>query len=252
MKSLRRIADSGIAVVCTIHQPSVAIFNSFDSLLLLKRGGETVYFGDLGFESFNLIQYLEKYPSTIPIKGGENAATWMLTVIGAGSTNTGAQVFDYADAYANSPLAVECLSKIDVMNEAFSLKESSKITYDKKYPTSRTFQSIEVFKRLLKIYWRSPGYNQVRLLVSGIVALLFGSVFASQRVPETEGDMNSRVTSIYITTLFLVSLECSFFSSVYCGSLFICSHPFFCCANVGCQCNEHSFTCLRSGEKYVL
>mmetsp|Transcript_14711 Transcript_14711/g.22140 ORF Transcript_14711/g.22140 Transcript_14711/m.22140 type:complete len:537 (+) Transcript_14711:2-1612(+) len=203
MKSLRRIADSGIAVVCTIHQPSVAIFNSFDSLLLLKRGGETVYFGDLGFESCNLIQYLEKYPSTTPIKGGENAATWMLTVIGAGSTNSGTKSFDYADAYANSPLAVECLSKIDVMNEAFSLKESSKITYDKKYPTSRTFQSIEVFKRLLKIYWRSPGYNRVRLLVSGIVALLFGSVFASQRVPENEGDMNSRVTSIYITTLFL-------------------------------------------------
>lgn len=214
MKSLRRIADSGIAVVCTIHQPSVAIFNSFDSLLLLKRGGETVYFGDLGFESYNLINYLEKYPSTTPIKGGENAATWMLTVIGAGSTNIGAQSFDYGDAYANSPLAVECLSKIDVMNEAFSLKESSKITYDKKYPTSRTFQSREVFKRLLKIYWRSPGYNQVRLLVSGIVALLFGSVFASQRVPASEGDMNSRVTSIYITTLFLVSLEYIF---LHCG-----------------------------------
>lgn len=232
MKSLRRIADSGIAVVCTIHQPSVAIFNSFDSLLLLKRGGETVYFGDLGFESCNLIQYLEKYPSTTPIKGGENAATWMLTVSGAGSTNSGTKSFDYADAYANSPLAVECLSKIDVMNEAFSLKESSKITYDKKYPTSRTFQSIEVFKRLLKIYWRSPGYNRVRLLVSGIVALLFGSVFASQRVPENEGDMNSRVTSIYITTLFLVSLDYSFFYCVHCGSPCLCSHTCLAAAKI--------------------
>ena len=205
MKSLRRIADSGIAVVCTIHQPSVAIFNSFDSLLLLKRGGETVFFGNLGFESYNLIQYLEKFPSTTPIKGGENAATWMLTVIGAGSTNIGMETFDYAEAYENSSLSVECLSKIDQIN--FSSQESSKITYNKKYPTSRSFQAVEVFKRLLKIYWRSPGYNRVRLLVSGIVALLFGSVFASQRVPENEGDMNSRVTSIYITTLFLVSPE---------------------------------------------
>ena len=39
--------------------------------------------------------------------------------------------------------------------------------------------------------------------MSGVVALLFGSVFASQRVPQNESDMNSRVTSIYITALFL-------------------------------------------------
>jgi hypothetical protein len=241
MKSLRRIADSGIGVVCTIHQPSIAIFNSFDSLLLLKRGGETVFFGDLGFESYNLIQYLEKYPSTSPIKGGENAATWMLTVIGAGSNNIGTASFDYADAYVTSSLAGDCLSKIDMINEAFSLKESSKITYLRKYPTSLKFQSIEVFKRLLKIYWRSPGYNRVRLLVSGIVALLFGSVFASQRIPENEGDMNSRVTSIYITTLFLVSRKYSLFQCV--DSLRAVTLLFdYCNNNIGCQCNEHSFT----------
>ena len=206
MKSLRRIADAGIAVVCTIHQPSVAIFNQFDSLLLLKRGGEMVFFGDLGIESYNLIQYLESYPTTTPIKGGENAATWMLTTIGAGSNAASAASFDYASAYAQSSLARGCLSNIDVMNDTFCLTECKKIEFPKKYSTSTKFQMIEVFKRLLKIYWRSPGYNRVRLFVSGIVALLFGSVFASQREPETEGDMNSRVTSIYITTLFLVSI----------------------------------------------
>ena len=31
--------------VCTIHQPSIDIFESFDELLLLKRGGETIYAG---------------------------------------------------------------------------------------------------------------------------------------------------------------------------------------------------------------
>jgi ABC-type multidrug transport system ATPase subunit/ABC-type multidrug transport system permease subunit len=199
MRSLRRIANSGIAVVATIHQPSVAIFNSFDSLLLLKRGGETVFFGELGDESYNLIEYLESYPATSPIKKGENPATWMLTAIGAGSSGT--NDFDYAKAYTHSPLSSDCVNKIDSMNG--EVTEEGRITFPTKYATSARYQSIQVYKRLSKIYWRSPGYNRVRLLVSGIVALLFGSVFASQRVPQNEGDMNSRVTSIYITMLFL-------------------------------------------------
>ena len=35
------------------------------------------------------------------------------------------------------------------------------------------------------------------------MALLFGSVYASQRTPTDESDMNSRVTSVYITFIFL-------------------------------------------------
>jgi len=201
MRSLRRIADSGIAVVATIHQPSVAIFNSFDSLLLLKRGGETVFFGELGNESYNLIEYMESYPATKQIKGGENPATWMLTAIGAGSSGGGLDKFDYANAYAHSPLAGDCIEKIDAMNDEST--DDSRISFETKYATTMKTQSIAVYKRLRTIYWRSPGYNRVRLIVSGIVALLFGSVFASQRIPRNEGDMNSRITSIYITALFL-------------------------------------------------
>ena len=200
MRCLRRIADSGIAVVATIHQPSVAIFNSFDTLLLLKRGGETVYFGDLGDESYNMINYFEGYPSTVQIKGGENPATWMLTAIGVGSdNNSDAETFDYAKAYSGSTLAKYCKRMIDL----HEVMADTQITFPTKYATCARTQSIEVFKRLGRIYHRSPGYNRVRLFVSAIVALLFGSVFASQRIPQNEGDMVSRVTSIFITIMFL-------------------------------------------------
>lgn len=207
VRCLRRIADSGIAVVATIHQPSVAIFNSFDNLLLLKSGGETCYFGELGDESYTMINYFESYPSTVQIKGGENPATWMLTTIGVGSNQSATDTFDYAKAYAESSLANECEAAIeldvmlDVMNEITN--DDNQITFPTRFATCTRTQSIEVFKRLGKIYHRSPGYNRVRLLVSAIVALLFGSVFASQRVPQNEGDMTSRVTSIFITIMFL-------------------------------------------------
>ena len=120
--------------------------------------------------------------------------TTVLTTIGAGSAG-GGDGFDYAKAYSHCPLAGDCVKKIDEIN----CEPSDEITFPSRFATSSWTQSREVYKRLSKIYWRSPGYNRVRLLVSGIVALLFGSVFASQRVPVTEGDMNSRITSIYIT-----------------------------------------------------
>ena len=62
MRSIRRVAASGRCVVCTIHQPSYPIFSGFDSLLLLKRGGQTVYFGPLGEKCSNLINFFETAP----------------------------------------------------------------------------------------------------------------------------------------------------------------------------------------------
>ena len=40
----------------------------------------------------------------------------MLTCIGAGSAGS-TDNFDYAKAYAHSPLATDCTKKIDIMNE---------------------------------------------------------------------------------------------------------------------------------------
>lgn len=60
MMFLRDLADHGQAILCTIHQPSSELFQYFDRLLLLRKGGKTVYFGDLGENCKTLINYFEK------------------------------------------------------------------------------------------------------------------------------------------------------------------------------------------------
>lgn len=60
VRFLRKLADAGQAILCTIHQPSSVLFEHFDQLLLLKSGGRTVYFGELGHDSRTLLDYLEK------------------------------------------------------------------------------------------------------------------------------------------------------------------------------------------------
>jgi ATP-binding cassette subfamily G (WHITE) protein 2 (SNQ2) len=43
-----------------IHQPSGELFQIFDRLLLLKKGGQTVYFGDIGDGSSTLLKYFKR------------------------------------------------------------------------------------------------------------------------------------------------------------------------------------------------
>lgn len=57
---LRSLADKGLSILCTIHQPSGELFQVFDRLLLLRKGGQTVYFGDIGNNSRTLIEYFER------------------------------------------------------------------------------------------------------------------------------------------------------------------------------------------------
>ena len=45
MNAVNAVATQGKSVICTIHQPSEQIFSMFTHLLLLRKGGEVVYFG---------------------------------------------------------------------------------------------------------------------------------------------------------------------------------------------------------------
>ena len=60
MSFLRDLADQGLSILCTIHQPSAELFQVFDRLLLLRKGGQTVYHGDIGHNSSTLISYFER------------------------------------------------------------------------------------------------------------------------------------------------------------------------------------------------
>ena len=65
----------GVELPSRIHQPSAELFQVFDRLLLLKKGGETVYFGDLGYNATTLLSYFERNGSR-PCGPGENPCVY--------------------------------------------------------------------------------------------------------------------------------------------------------------------------------
>ncbi|KAK1311944.1 putative pleiotropic drug resistance protein 7 [Acorus calamus] len=95
MRTVRNTVDTGRTVVCTIHQPSIDIFEAFDELFLMKRGGEEIYVGPLGRQSCHLIEYFE-------ITDGYNPATWMLEVTTMAQEE--ALGVNFVEVYKNSPL----------------------------------------------------------------------------------------------------------------------------------------------------
>ncbi|GMF32376.1 unnamed protein product [Phytophthora fragariaefolia] len=103
MDGVRKVADSGRTIICTIHQPSAEVFYLFDRLLLLQRGGQTAFYGDLGPNCRNLIDYFENIPGVAPLPVGYNPATWMLECIGAGVGHGTNDSMDFVSYFKNSP-----------------------------------------------------------------------------------------------------------------------------------------------------
>ncbi|KAK1362993.1 hypothetical protein POM88_038554 [Heracleum sosnowskyi] len=102
MRTVRNTVDTGRTVVCTIHQPSIDIFEAFDELFLMKRGGEEIYAGPVGRHSCELIKYFEDIEGASKIKDGYNPATWMLEV--TASAQERVLGIDFAEVYHNSDL----------------------------------------------------------------------------------------------------------------------------------------------------
>ncbi|KAM0873038.1 hypothetical protein ACQ4PT_038324 [Festuca glaucescens] len=102
MRTVRNTVNTGRTVVCTIHQPSIDIFEAFDELFLMKRGGEEIYVGPVGPNSSNLIEYFEEIDGISKIKDGYNPATWMLEV--SSSAQEEMLGIDFAEVYRQSEL----------------------------------------------------------------------------------------------------------------------------------------------------
>ncbi|CEH13462.1 pleiotropic drug resistance abc transporter [Ceraceosorus bombacis] len=91
VRFLRKLADAGQAILCTIHQPSGELFNTMDRLILLKKGGEVVYNGDLGKNCSVILPYFAGVCGR-ECQEHENPAEYILDVIGAGKSITTASL----------------------------------------------------------------------------------------------------------------------------------------------------------------
>ncbi|XP_059459725.1 pleiotropic drug resistance protein 1-like [Corylus avellana] len=200
MRTVRNTVDTGRTVVCTIHQPSIDIFDAFDELLLLKIGGEQIYAGPLGRHSSHLIKYFEEIPGVPKIRDGYNPATWMLEVTSAAQEK--AHAFNFSEIFKNSELYRR--NKALIKELSTPPLGSKDVYFRTQYSQSFFMQCIACLWKQHWSYWRNPSYNAVRLLFTTFIALLFGIIFwdlGSKR--RRQQDLFNAMGSMYTSVLFI-------------------------------------------------
>ncbi|KAK9456593.1 ABC-2 type transporter-domain-containing protein [Dipodascopsis uninucleata] len=205
---LRRLADAGQSILCTIHQPSATLFEQFDRLLLLKRGGKTVYFGDIGKNSSTLLDYFQRQGAP-PCKPSENPAEYVLNVIGAGATagvNT-----DWNEKWTNSEDCALTTKEIADMQEEMSKlpDENSTPEMRAKFAMPWTSQFRAVTLRMFKYYWRSPVYIRSKLFLSVLAGLFIGFTFwnVSRNISGIQNGMFAIFMALLISVSFINQMQ---------------------------------------------
>ncbi|KAJ5641165.1 hypothetical protein N7490_005165 [Penicillium lividum] len=175
---LRKLTNHGQAILCTIHQPSAMLFQQFDRLLLLAAGGRTVYFGDIGENSYTLTHYFEQYGAE-HCEVDENPAEWMLRVIGAAPGSTATR--DWPDTWRKSPEYTEVQKHLTILEQK-AKGEQTHAGLTQEFASPFHMQLLLCTKRVFEQYWRTPSYLYSKLLMCFVTALFIGLSFLLTKV----------------------------------------------------------------------
>jgi len=197
---IETLTKHGQAILCTIHQPSAMLFQRFDRLLFLAKGGRTVYFGKIGENSSILADYFMRNGGHA-LSEGENPAEWMLDVIGAapGSHSD----IDWPETWNNSAEKRAVLDHLAELKSTLSQKqpEDNADTEHREFASSTKDQLVQCLSRVFSQYWRTPSYIWSKLVLSILTALYNG--FSFFHAKNTQQGLQNQMFSIFmLMTIF--------------------------------------------------
>jgi ABC-type multidrug transport system ATPase subunit len=202
---LRTLAAGGLSILCTIHQPSAMLFQQFDRLLLMARGGRTVYFGNIGQNSETVLGYFDRHGQR-QCPDAENPAEHLLEVIGA----TDATTPNWPRLWSESEEAKSVFGEFECIRNAPRTRrrqiggDGTQTSCQGAYPVHLLAQFPIVCRRVFQQYWRSPGYIISKFILG--VACSFSIGFSFFQAGLSTLDVQNAI--------FSVLMICATFSSL--------------------------------------
>ncbi|RDW64304.1 putative ABC multidrug transporter [Aspergillus mulundensis] len=193
---LRRLADQGLAILCTIHQANQEQFELFDRVLALSPGGKTYYFGEVGESGRSIFEYFTKYgekPENVT-----NAADYIIEVVVGGTKNTASSV-DWAEVWNQSFEAQQVQQEISGIRNM--KRESSNVAAEPRSMPALPRQILFLTQRTFRQFWRSPEYPYSRLYASFLHALINGLTYL--QISNSATDLQSKAFSCFLVLMLV-------------------------------------------------
>ncbi|KAI0536310.1 putative ABC multidrug transporter [Xylaria digitata] len=187
---MKKLAAAGQTIICTIHQPSAVLFETFDVLLLLAKGGRTTYFGETGKDSSTVLDYFARHE--VPCPPNSNAAEHIVDVVqGRFGTDT-----DWPAEWEASREQQQTMEKLTILEQhRVNELEGPSEEDEKDFAAPIPYQISQVTRRQLLSLWRNPDYvwNKIGLHVSN--GLFAGFTF--WKVGNGSFDAQIRLMSVF-------------------------------------------------------
>jgi ATP-binding cassette subfamily G (WHITE) protein 2 (PDR) len=201
---MEKLTRNGQAILCTVHQPSSLLFQRFDRILLLAKGGRTVYFGDIGRDSHVLLDYFARNGAPACL-AGTNPAEYMLEAIGAAP---GAEtsidwpaVWKASTEYAN---VQDELARLRGLANAPSPTTESSESSQQSFAAPFSTQLGAVALRCAQQYWRTPSYIYSKAVLTTVSSLLIG--FSFFRSENTMQGLQNQMFGVFVFLFVVIQL----------------------------------------------
>jgi ATP-binding cassette, subfamily G (WHITE), member 2, SNQ2 len=174
VRFLRRLANLGQAVLCTIHQPSSLLIEQFDRVFALAPGGSCYYFGSLGRNCQDVVQYFAARGAYCPPT--TNVAEFLLDA-GVGNIRAHHHRVNWVELWQSSP-EFEAVKKEIVSIVATRKPLGGVATQHRREFAASTMEQTRILtKRMWLNYWRSPSYGYGNLFTTLSTAIAAGFTF---------------------------------------------------------------------------
>jgi ATP-binding cassette subfamily G (WHITE) protein 2 (SNQ2) len=175
VRFLKKLARSGQAIICTIHQPSSVLIQEFDMILALNPGGNTFYFGPVGENGSAVVKYFGDRGVHCPPE--KNVAEFILETAAKGGKRADGKKLNWNDEWLRSEEAKGTLEEIQRIKAERSKVQPPPETVQYEFASPVMLQILELTKRVFIQHWRDPSYLYGKLFVSVIIGIFNGFTF---------------------------------------------------------------------------
>lgn len=192
VRFLRKLCAAGQAIICTIHQPSSELIEQFDKILALNPGGNIFYFGPVGKNGQDVVNYFGSRGSKCP--EGKNVAEFLIE---QGARQESREFWNqkWRESDENKRLTEE----IEEIKRERSQVQDSEDTLSDEFAAPVGLQIALLTKRMFITQWRQPSYIYGKLFTAVVVGIFNGFTF--WQLGDSVEDMQSRMFTSFLILL---------------------------------------------------